>query len=81
MGDEHIVTDLNHSFALGIGLNVLFVLTEAGFLAVPAHIDLLAVKYHLASLDGVAGYHDLHACPLDTPDFLKTSNRGSPFDH
>jgi cobalt-zinc-cadmium efflux system protein len=49
-----------------------------GLLAVPARIDLGAVRQHLAGLDGVSAVHDLHIWPISTTETALTAHLVMP---
>lgn len=49
-----------------------------GLLAAPAGIDLVQVKQHLGSFDGVAAVHDLHVWPMSTTEVALTAHLVMP---
>jgi len=49
-----------------------------GLLAAPARIDLVEVKQHLASFDGVSAVHDLHVWPMSTTEVALTAHLVMP---
>jgi cobalt-zinc-cadmium efflux system protein len=51
---------------------------QMGMLAVPSRIDLVEVKAHLASLEGVSAVHDLHVWPMSTTEVALTAHLVMP---
>lgn len=49
-----------------------------GLLAVPARIDVAAVRGHLAALEGVIAVHDLHIWPMSTTETALTAHLVMP---
>lgn len=49
-----------------------------GLLAAPAGIDLVEVKQHLASFEGVTAVHDLHVWPMSTTETALTAHLVMP---
>ena len=77
-GHTHEPAPLDRAFAVGVGLNLAFVATEAVFGVLEASTALLADAAHIFSnvlgLPGVTAVHDVHIWAMSTTETALTAH-------